>query len=95
MHVVYNTITTTDSYWNPIICLNICIISNTVKYGLTVEDHLSMSIVAIGRVGVWRVTHMETIDSDQCVLQQISKEVEPFQPEQHGFIVVEIYKGMN
>ena len=70
--VVYNTVTTViriPSYY----CLNICVISSTVMYGLIVEDHLSMSIVAIGRVGVWRVTHMETIDSDQCVLQQISR----------------------
>ena len=73
--------------------LNI-VIYYTVKYGLTIDDHLSMSIMAIGRIGVWRVTHMETIDSDQCVLQQISREVEPFQPEEHSFIVVEIYKGI-
>lgn len=66
----------------------------TVKYGLMVDDHLSMSIVAVGRVGVWRVTHMETIDSDQRVLEDISKQMEPFQPEEHSFIVVEIYKGV-
>lgn len=65
-----------------------------VKYGLVI-DNLSMSITAIGRIGVWRVTHMETIDSDQSVLEQISKQVEPFQPENHSFIVVEIYKGVH
>ena len=59
-----------------------------------IDDHLSMSIVAIGRIGVWRVTHMETIDSDQFVLEEISKQMEPFQPEEHSFIVVEIYKGV-
>lgn len=67
----------------------------TVKYGLVVDDQLSMSIIAIGRIGVWRVTHMETIDSDQSVLEQISKQMEPYQPENHSFIVVEIYKGVH
>jgi hypothetical protein len=38
---------------------------------------------------------METIDSDQSVLEQISKRMEPFQPEDHSFIVVEIYKGVH
>ena len=66
----------------------------TVKYGFMVDDHLSMSIVAlVGRVGVWRVTHMEIIDSDQSVLE-ISEQMEPFHPEEHSFTVVEIYKGV-
>ena len=36
---------------------------------------------------------MEIIDSDRSILE-ISKQMEPFQPEEHSFIVVEIYKGV-
>ena len=67
-----------------------CII---VKYGLVVEEEISMSIVAIGRVGAWRLARYETMLSDNSVFQQITQEKEPFQPVQHGMIVTEIYKG--
>ena len=52
-----------------------------------------MSVVAIGRVGAWRLAHYETLLSDNSVFKKISQEEEPFQPEQHEMIVIEIYKG--
>jgi hypothetical protein len=64
-----------------------------VKYGLIIDNKLSTSIVAIGQIGVWRLVQYETISSDGSILEQIAEGAEPFLPEQHDFIVIEIYKS--
>lgn len=63
-----------------------------MKYGLVVEEAISTSIVATGLVGAWRLARYETWSTDSSILQQITQE-EPFQPERHGMIVIEIFKG--
>lgn len=64
-----------------------------VKYGLIVGDKLSTSIIAVGRIGVWRLVQYETLATDRDILEQIADGAEPFLPEQHDFIVIEIYKS--
>lgn len=64
-----------------------------VKYGLVAEDEVTLSVVARGQVGAWRLAHYDTISSDSRVVKKITEEDEPFQPEEHGMIVTEIYKG--
>ena len=44
-------------------------------------------------LGAWRLAHYDTISSDSRVVKKITEEDEPFQPEEHGMIVTEIYKG--
>ena len=60
---------------------------------MIVDDKLSTSIIAIGQIGVWRFVQYETISSDGSVLKQINEGAEPFLPEQHDFIVIEMYKS--
>ena len=64
-----------------------------MKYGLIVDDKLSTSIVAVGQIGVWRLVQYETVSSDGSIFEQIAEEAEPFLPEQHDFIVIEICKS--
>ena len=67
-----------------------------MKYGLDIGGNLSTSAIAVGQVGAWRLLNFDTFSTDEILAKQISDEAkEPFQPENHGFLlVIEINIGM-
>lgn len=64
-----------------------------MKYGLIVDDKVSTSVLAVGQVGVWRLVQYDTVSSDSRIWEQITEASEPCLPEQHDFVVMEIYKS--
>ena len=66
-----------------------------MKYGLGIGGNLSTSAIAVGQIGAWRLLNFDTFSTDESLAKQISDEAkEPFQPENQGFLVIEINIGM-
>lgn len=61
---------------------------------MVVGDRLLASVIAVGQIGVWRVVHSDTYSSNEVVCRVLADETEPFQPEHHDFIVLEILTGI-
>ena len=64
----------------------------TVKYSPLIRDKLDTSVVGVGQIGVWRLTQLDYVSSDDVVHDDIKME-DNFQPELHDFYVTEISHG--
>lgn len=66
---------------------------NLVKYCPHIGEKLHASIVAVGQIGVWRISQFDLVSSDEAIYCDMKKE-DDFQPESQGFYVVEISQGV-
>lgn len=64
-----------------------------MKYCPLILEKLHTSVVGVGQIGVWRMTQLDYVSSDECVFDEMKVD-DPFQPESHDFYVTEISKGM-
>ena len=67
----------------------------TVTYSTVVCGHVSTQVIAVGQIGVWRLTHLDYTSSDSDVLEDIAKQDHAFQPEMENFAITEICKGIH
>ena len=42
---------------------------------------------------MWRCTQLDFVSTDECIMEEMALEDEPFQPESHDFCVVEVSRG--
>lgn len=63
-----------------------------MKYSPLVEEEKHTDVVSIG---TWRIINGLFDDSNDSIMSNILKENAPFQPEEYGYEIIEISKGIS